>query len=126
MLRNFRRAVAVLGAGVLLTGPQLLAPSPAAASTSLTCRASVSDSTPKRYSTVRVYVKTGKAYAKVRAVAHYKTTTTAHSRKSNSAGKATVPFYVSGATPGRRVVVTVTVTKGGQTRTCSTSFTPHR
>ncbi len=92
----------------------------------LTCRAHVSDRTPKQYTTVRVYVKTGKARAKVRAVAHYKTTSTAHSRRSNGAGKATVPFYISGATPHRKVHVTVTVRKNGHQRTCSTSFTPHR
>ena len=96
------------------------------ASTPLICRASVSDKTPNQYSTVRVSVKTGKAYAKVRAVAHYKTSNTAHSRKSNSAGNATVPFYISGATPGRTVKVTVEVRKNGKLRTCSTSFTPHR
>lgn len=126
MLRPLRRVVAVLATAVLLTSLHVLAPSPAQAGGKLICRAHVSDRTPARYSRVRVYVKTGQAHAKVRAVAHYKTTTTAHSRKSNSAGKATVPFYTAGATPGRTVRVTVTVWKNGHKRTCSTSFTPHR
>ena len=85
----------------------------------------MSDSTPKQYSNVTVRVRTA-AYAKVRTVAHYKTTNTTKPRTANSAGRANVGYYISGATPGYRVRVNVTVTKNGRTRTCATSFVPHR
>jgi hypothetical protein len=37
-----------------------------------------------------------------------------------------VGYYISGATPGYRVKVTVNVSKSGRSGSCSTSFTPHR
>lgn len=126
MLRILQRATAVLAAAVILAGSQLLAPTSAEAASKLTCRASVSPSKPRQYTTVVVTVKTGQAKASVRTVAHYKTTKTAHSAKSNSKGKATISYYISGATVGRSVKVTVTVKKNGKTRTCSTSFRPRR
>ena len=46
-------------------------------------------------------------------------------RELKIAGKATVPYYISGATPGYRVVVRVYVSKGSRKGTCSTSFLPH-
>jgi hypothetical protein len=38
--------------------------------------------------------------------------------------RATVAYYVSGATPGYRVVVDITAVRGHQANRCSTSFTP--
>lgn len=110
---------------VLASSPLLVAPSPAEAASKLTCRASVSDSTPKQYSNVYVRVRT-KAHAKVRTVAHYKTTNTAHSKKANAKGRASIKYYISSSTPGYKVRVDVTVKKNGKTRTCSTSFTAHK
>ena len=86
----------------------------------------MSDSTPADYSTVRVMVKTAPG-AHVRTVAHYKTTDTVKTRTANEHGSATVPYDIYSATPGYPVHVSVTVSKKGRpTRTCSTSFTPHR
>ncbi len=128
MLKKFRLRIALVSAALVL-GPALIAPAltaPAQAETSaLTCRASMSDSTPKQYSNVYVRVRTA-AYARVRTVAHYKTTNTVKRGTANSAGRANIRYYISGATPGYRVRVNVTVTKNGRTRTCTTSFVPHR
>lgn len=60
------------------------------------------------------------------AVAKYKTTKTHKFRRANKKGRASLKFYISGATPGRTVPVSVTVKKPGKTRHCSTSFKPHR
>lgn len=89
------------------------------------CRAHMSDRTPSQYSNVYVKVKTAKR-AKVRTVAHYKTTKTTKHRRANRKGRASIKYYISGATPGRKVRVTVTVKKRGHTKHCSTSFKPHR
>jgi hypothetical protein len=50
--------------------------------------------------------------------------TTTNVKVAGSAGQATVAYYLSGATPGYRVVVDVTVVSGHQANNCSTSFTP--
>ena len=121
-LRTFATAVAATA----LAASPLLVPAQAQAAGGLKCRASVSDSSPAQYSNVYVKVKTGRPRAKVRTVAHYATTNTVKRRKSNGDGKATIKYYISGATPGHRVRVTVTVKKSGRTKTCSTAFTPHR
>ena len=85
----------------------------------------MSDTTPKQYSYVGVRVKTA-SYAGVHTVAHYKTTNTSHRGKANRLGRANISYYISGATPGYRVWVDVTVSKGGRTGHCHTSFVPHR
>lgn len=122
---SVRRPLAGLGvAAAVLVAVPAVASSPASAAGSLTCRASVSDSTPKQYSDVYVRVKT-EARAKVRTVAHYKTTDTTHTGKANAKGVAHIKYYISGATAGYRVYVDVTVTKSGHSRSCSTSFVPH-
>lgn len=92
---------------------------------SFVCRARVSDGTPKQYSNVYVSVRTAPR-AMVRTVAHYKTTKSHRRDRANRRGRARVAYYISGVTPGYQVKVGVTVTKRGRTRTCSTSFTPHR
>jgi hypothetical protein len=66
------------------------------------------------------------ASAQVFTVAHYKTVNRAYYRVATSAGRATIAYYVSGATPGYKVVVDVTVVRGHQANGCSTSFTPKR
>lgn len=119
-----RRFGAVAAVAALISSPVIPATT-AEAAPSLTCRASISDATPQQYSDVYVYVRTAPK-AKVRTVAHYKTTNTAHSRTADTAGRATIDYYISGSTPGYRVRIDVTVTKNGKSRTCSTSFRPHR
>jgi hypothetical protein len=124
MTSSVKHRLAALGSAALLAGsPVLLAPPADAAG--LTCRASVSDSTPKQYTDVFVKVKTA-PHAGVKTVAHYKTTKNTKNGKANSNGKASIKYYISGATPGYKVKVSVTVTKNGKSRSCSTAFTPHK
>jgi len=49
-----------------------------------------------------------------------------HTGTANAEGNAKIRYYISGATPGYRVNVSVTVTSGRSRGTCSTSFTPRR
>jgi len=98
---------------------------PAAPAALKACTASVSNSHPADYTTTDVRVHTA-AGAEVFTVAHYKTVNRAYYRVAGSGGRATVGYYVSGATPGYRVVVDVTVVTGHQANGCSTSFTPKR
>jgi hypothetical protein len=90
----------------------------------LSCRASVSNSRPADYTTVDVYVQTGGG-ASVVTVAHYRTTNHRKSATADRSGHATIPYHISGATPGYRVVVDVTASLGSHKAGCSTSFTPH-
>jgi hypothetical protein len=91
----------------------------------LPCSAAMSNARPADYTTTDVRVHTA-AHAHVTTVAHYRTTSTTHHRTAGSKGNATVPYYISGATPGYKVKVSVSVVKGSRTGSCSTSFTPHR
>lgn len=123
MNTSLKRNLGVVTAAGLLAGATLLAPVPASAA-ALTCRATMSDSTPEQYSNVYVRVRTA-AGANVRTVAHYRTTNTTRTGKANGAGKASIKYYISSATAGYRVYVDVTVSKDGASRSCSTSFVPH-
>jgi hypothetical protein len=91
----------------------------------LPCHASMSNSHPADYTTTDVRVRTGDR-ARVVTVAHYRTTDHKKVGHANGSGHATIPYYISGATPGYKVVVSVTVTRGRRSGSCSTSFTPHR
>jgi hypothetical protein len=84
----------------------------------------MSNSHPADYTTTDVRVRTGDR-ARVVTVAHYRTTNHKKVTHANGSGHATVAYYISGATPGYRVVVSVTVTRGHRSGSCSTSFTPH-
>ena len=90
---------------------------------SLTCTASMSNSTPSDYSTDYVQVQTA-AGATVSATAHYKSTDTTHSGTADGSGRASIAFNIGGATKGYTVQVDVTVSGSGTTGSCSTSFTP--
>ena len=124
--RDWKTAERVLG----LTAPQPTPapapptpkPSPTRTTSAPSCSASVSNSQAD-YTTVDVYVTTA-AGAGVTTVAHYKTTSHRKSATAGNRGKATIAYYISGATKGYRVVVDVTVTRGSATARCSTSFTP--
>lgn len=98
---------------------------PAAPAAALRCHASMSDSRPKDYTTIYVNIGTVR-YAGVTTVAHYKTVNREHAGQANAGGAAKIGYYISGATPGYRVTVSVTVTSGRSRGTCSTSFIPHR
>jgi hypothetical protein len=91
----------------------------------LTCAASMSNAHPKDYTTTVVDVTTA-GRARVTTVAHYKTTSTTHQAIATGSGRATIPYRISSATPGRPVPVNVTVALGARTGGCSTGFTPQR
>lgn len=98
-------------------------PPPSSNKPVLSCTATMSNSSPRQYSTTDVIVHTAPG-AGVDTVAHYKTKDTQHSSSADSSGVAEIPYYISGATVGYTVEVDVTVTAAGATTNCSTSFTP--
>jgi hypothetical protein len=110
-------AVALVGAAP--ASATLAAPKP------LPCAASMSNSRPADFTTTGVRVRTA-SLAKVVTVAHYKTTNHKKTAMAGASGRVSVPYFISGATPGFRVKVTVNVSKSGRSGSCSTSFTPHR
>jgi hypothetical protein len=89
------------------------------------CHIWVSNSKPRDYSTVDVWVVTA-SRAAVATEAYYRTTRTKHQTWANSKGDAEIAYHISDATPGYKVKVVVTVAAGRHTGSCSTSFTPHR
>lgn len=108
-------------AGTALTGGTAVA---ATRVTALPCTASMSNSHPRDYTTIKVNVHTA-SFARVTTVAHYRTTNTTHHGTSGRRGNVSISYYISGATPGYRVKVSVSVVKGARHGSCSTSFTPH-
>lgn len=123
---SFRRRLAAgLTAIALASGAALAAPDPAEAATK-SCAVKMSNSKPRQYSNTSVQVSKVGSKAKIQTVAHYKTTKTKKKATASTKGRANVNYYISGATPNRKVKVTVTATKGKTTWTCSTSFTPRR
>ena len=89
------------------------------------CHTWVSNSKPKDYSTVDVWVATA-SHASVTTEAHYRTKNTWHSARANNKGDAEIAYRISDATPGYKVKVSVSVASGHHTGSCSTSFTPKR
>jgi hypothetical protein len=118
-------APAVAGALFIASPAATAAPATAVPAAALRCHASMSNSRPKDYTTIYVNVGTVR-YAAVTTVAHYKTLNRKHSGQANAGGNAAIRYYISGATAGYRVTVSVTVTSGRSRGTCSTSFIPHR
>jgi hypothetical protein len=114
---------AVAAAALTLAGAAPAAASPAT-SKPLPCHATMSNTHPADYTTVKVRVRTSDL-AKVATVAHYRTTNHRKTGRANASGRAKIAYYISGATPGYTVQVTVTVAKGSRTGHCATSFTPH-
>jgi hypothetical protein len=119
------RRTGVAAAVLLAASTPLVLPARGDAAGAVLCHASMSDSTPSQYTNLYVRVRTG-ARAYVHTVAHYKTTNSPKNGRASSTGHASVKYYISGATPGYRVHVSVTVTKNGHHGYCSTSFVPHR
>jgi hypothetical protein len=120
---------ALLTAGAAVpasASPASASPASAApASAALPCHASMSNNRPRDYTTTYVRVRTS-AYASVTTIAHYRTTNHKKTGKAGIHGNASIGYYISGATPGYRVVVSVRVVKGNRSGNCSTSFIPHR
>jgi hypothetical protein len=109
-----------------LASPALASPTAAGpASAALPCHASMSNNRPRDYTTTYVRVRTA-AYASVTTVAHYRTTNHKKTGKAGLHGNASIGYYISGATPGYKVVVSVRVVRGDRSGNCSTSFIPHR
>jgi hypothetical protein len=126
-MRTFAVLAAPAAAGALLLAPPATAAvtRTAAPAATLRCHASMSNSRPKDYTTIYVNVSTVR-YAGVTTVAHYKTVNRQHTGQANVHGNASIRYYISGATPGYRVNVSVTVASGRSRGACSTSFIPHR
>ena len=112
-------AAGAIGATAFTSGTAMAAPAKP-----LACSASMSNPHPADYTYTNVRVHTGD-FASVKTVAHYRTTNTTHHGTAGRKGNASIRYYISGATPGYTVRVTVTVKKGSRTGSCSTSFTPH-
>lgn len=87
------------------------------------CTATVSNARPTQRSTVVVAVSKVAAGAVVTTTAHYKTTISTKTASANSRGAAALPYLISRATHGFRVVIGVTAAKGSARWVCSTSFT---
>jgi hypothetical protein len=130
-MRYVRRTLVALAAPAAAGTMFMTSPATAAVTTTaapaaaLRCHASMSNSRPKDYTTTYVNVSSVR-YADVTTVAHYKTVNTKHTGKANAQGNAKIGYYISGATPGYRVNVNVTVTSGRSRGTCSTFFIPYR
>ncbi len=119
--RDWETAETRLGLG---SGPAPVPqPQPTRVAGKLRCAASVSTGSPADYHTVYVYVRTAPGVP-VTTVAHYKTTDNQKSAVADAAGRATIAYYISGATPGYTVTVSVKASARAKTATCSTSFTP--
>jgi hypothetical protein len=126
-MRAFSQVIAITGLGVMAVASTPITPAAAnAAPTSkpLPCHASMSNAHPADYTTTTVNVKS-LADVRITTVAHYRTVNRVHHGRANARGKAGIPYYISGATPGFRVIVDVTVKWPHRTGTCQTSFVPH-
>ena len=123
MKHIFQASAAAATSVTVLT---LAAPAaPASAATPLKCRAVMSNSHPKDYTSTGVLVSTV-SKARMTTVAHYKTVNRTHRGTASIHGWIDMLYYISGAAPGYKVKVSVYVAKGSRTGSCSTSFTPHR
>jgi hypothetical protein len=114
---------ALLTAGAAL--PAVASPAAASPASALPCHASMSNNRPRDYTTTYVKVHTT-GYAAVTTVAHYRTTNHKKTGTAGRLGNASIGYYISGATPGYKVVVSVRVVRGHRSGSCSTSFIPHR
>lgn len=127
MLR--RAFVTMIGSTAVLACTLGLVTTPASDASALAkplpCHASMSNSHPADFTTTTVRVRTV-PHARVTTVAHYKTVDRTHHGRANGHGKASIPYHISGATPGFRVRVDVTARWPHRTGSCQTSFTPHR
>lgn len=105
----------------------IVSPSASAAGVSavaLRCHASMTNAHPADFTSTGVKVRTV-AFARIKTVAHYRTTNHPKRATANAEGRRTIWYYVSGATPGYRVVVNVYVARHHRTGSCQTAFTPH-
>jgi hypothetical protein len=118
-------ALALAACGTTAATPPARTVALTASAQALTCRAYMSNSRPADNTKTVVHVST-QASVKVFTVAFYKTINRAYFVRASSSGRAQVAYFISGATPGRRVEVVVTVVRGHRANTCYASFTPRR
>jgi hypothetical protein len=116
---------APVAVAALLTAGTAVTAVAAPATAALPCHAVMSNYHPRDYTTTHVQVHTV-ASAAVTTVAHYRTTNHKKTGTAGSNGNASIGYYISGATPGYRVVVSVRVVSGNRSGSCSTWFTPNR
>jgi hypothetical protein len=133
MNKKLGGAFLAVGAPALIAG-MLIAPSASAATTTaatvartppLRVQAKVSTSRPKDRSIEYIEVTTAKG-AKVTAVAHFRGGAETRTATANSRGDAILAYAVGNATPGYRVIVTVTATSGHNHAVTTTYFDPQR
>ncbi len=121
-------AGAIAGTATLVFSSLFMTAESASAATArsrpLPCHASMSASHPADFTTTTVRVKTV-AQARVTTVARYRTVNREHHGRANRHGRAGIAYFISGATPGFRVVVNVTVRWPHRSGSCQTAFTPH-
>jgi hypothetical protein len=84
------------------------------------CSVVISNQNPLQYTEETATIASNVLSAAVTMKLYYKTTTTVDTGTTDFAGSASIPFYISGATIGYQVLVSVNV--GGAN--CSTNFTP--
>jgi hypothetical protein len=116
---------ALLAIGGVATAATASTAAAAPASAALPCQASMSNNHPRDDTTTDVRVHTA-GHASVTTVAHYKTTNHKKTGTAGIGGNASIAYYISGATPGYKVVVSVRVVHGDRSGNCSTWFIPHR
>jgi hypothetical protein len=128
-----RHTFGALAAATVTSAALILPAGIAQASTAPPCHASVSNGSPVDYTSVIVYVNTSAGPStRITTAAHYKTVTTTHTFGDPKAPKgqrqadARTSYYISGAKPGYKVAVDVTVRIGSRSGSCSTSFVPKR
>jgi hypothetical protein len=125
----FLAAAAPALAAALFIGPSASAATTTAAASAqaapLRVQARVATSRPRDRSIEYIEVTTAKG-AKVTAVAHFRNGTQTRTITADSRGHATIAYAVGNATPGYRVVVTVTATSGHSHAVTATYFTPQR
>ena len=80
----------------------------------------MSDPNPSDYTDDTANITSTVPNSAVTVTKYYKTVTSYDSGATDASGNAAISFYISGATPGFQVTVTVNVGSA----TCSTSFTP--
>ena len=133
MNKKLGGAFLAMGAPALIAG-LLIAPSASAATATaatvtrtppLRVQAKVSNSRPNDRSTEYIEVTTARG-AKVTAVAHFRNGTETRTATASSRGDAILAYAVGNATPGYRVVVTVTATSGHNHAVTTTYFIPQR
>jgi hypothetical protein len=88
----------------------------------ISCRAAANPANPPQHTNVDIVVATPPG-ANITAIFHYKATTASQSSKADKTGRGDVIRNIGGATVAFRVPVTVTVTLGPKSATCSTAFT---